>query len=180
MRCVGGPILIGCMHLTILGGLLGCVDARVSQRLWHQQMAWTGACVHDGAREPDAAFSAAQLQVMAGKPDYVLEVKQFVDRAKQKNYTPEELRSQLSHEFTRSITIPLPDGGTRLLTDKDGHAVTLDDCQLWVYEENRRFPSPLPSCAGVPGHYYCYVFFVRGTVFGRTQFSRWQALEAGS
>jgi hypothetical protein len=176
-HCFGGTLLLGSVCLAFLACQLGCVDTRVSQRLWHQRMAWAGAYVCDGSKRSDTRFSANQLLIMAGKPDHEISVAQFVDRARGDHYAPENLRTHLREALARCITIPQADDGTRVLTNKDGNALTLDQCRLWVYEENRRFPSPLPSCAGVADYYYCYVFFVRGTVFGMTQFSRWQPLE---
>jgi hypothetical protein len=170
---------VACLCTLGLSWQLGCVDARVSQRLWQQTLCDVSAWTAEGAKRRSAVFSTEQLRVMVGEPDHVTSVSEFVRRARGDHYGPEWVSAQLNDSFKRLITVPQQYGPDRLLTDKDGNVLRLDQCELWLYEESSRFSSPLPNLPGVPRGFGCYVFFVRAeTVLGATSFARWHGLAA--
>ena len=163
-----------CTAVALLG-LAGCVDTRVSQRLWHQKMAWTCAVVEEGAQQPETRFSPQQLEVMAGKPDYVLSVRTFLAGVADEQWDSALAEARLRKGFARYIAAADQEAPGDPASHRNRKQLRLNECRLWVYEENQRFPSPLPSWGWDPG-YSCYVFFVEQYVVGMTQFSGWHPL----
>lgn len=169
LHCYGFTLFV-LTQLTLACGGFGCSNANVSQRLWHEQMAWISNCVMDGSAR-DITFAPSQLRIMAGEPDCVLTVRQFLGRAREDSTA---LRHQLTNSITKGATQVRPSEDASVWTNSNTGIV--DDCVLWVYEESRRFPRPLPSGTGLSDHYYCYVFIIRDSVLGVTQFGRWKGL----
>jgi hypothetical protein len=161
------------LFLPIVLLLPGCVSAPVAQTLWHEKMCYARAWVEEGASSEATAFSPAQLELMVGAPDYVLTAEEFIRGVQNPTWSPSALRQELRESLARcsrgTEARRLSRAGPRR---GNSDLPRLDQCSLWIYEENRRFASPMPAWGWDPG-YSCGVFFVDKHVLGGTAFFRW-------
>ena len=157
----------------------GCVPAE--QEAWRQDVARVAAEVDWTVRDhPELPFRAWRLEDALGIPDFKGSSKELANTLSADDRKDDRMASLL-RSFDRYTTGDYAqewEGTSRAWTESD----TFMACQVWVYDESRRFDRPVDHCLLCSDFGFMAVAFLvdEDRVIGVTTFNFWdpQAIPA--
>ena len=142
-------MLMSLVSAGLLAGMTGC--AGPVQECWHDKAQF----VMDGIREIEGGGAARlrkdQLLAMMGKPDFRDSILAFSQLL-----APEHLNSP---DYRQEIMTRIWEGYRKQAGEKTKTATWKNDesflkCRVWLYDEKKRFRSPLPHGFGYQAYYF--------------------------
>lgn len=151
------------LHASII---CGCRDTSL-QAQWNREIAFVAAAVSDlGKSSPGDCLSGSQLVTFLREPDYKLRIDELVP------LLPEGRQEHVVNRLREAYAEP-----AGLTVDQAGPE-PLADCQLWVYDESRRFEKPMSSFWCGDFGFSATIFIMReGKALVARSFAFWPGLE---